>query len=204
MISTQKSRNKLLLPELFFFLTISQLLQEEKFRHKNRRTQKTQKLILLFFPFSTVFPPLKHKLNTNWTQTKYKFNIKKKKKRHRIHRAYWITEERGPWGCGWMTLSRLMRWREREGQSVEEEKQRKKLFKESWNVWQLPNNWTFIRSNRNLRFNKWKRWLTCFVKKMRKINLFLIIENVVYIYLITTHKPGHTNIRNYFFWNKIS
>ena len=83
MISTQKSRNKLLLPELFFFffLTISQLLQEEKFRHKNRKTQKTQKLILLFFPFSTVFPPLKHKLNTNWTQTKYKFNIKKKKKK---------------------------------------------------------------------------------------------------------------------------
>ena len=66
--------------------------------------------------------------------------------------------------------------REREGQSVEEEKQRKKLFKESWNVWQLPNNWTFIRSNRNLRHNKLKRWLTCFVKKMRKINLFLIIE----------------------------
>ena len=38
---------------------------------------------------------------------------------------------------------------------------------------------------------------------MRKINFFLIIEkkieNVVYIYLITTHKPGHTKIRNIFF-----
>ena len=114
MISTQKSRNKL-------------LLQEEKIRHKNRKTQKTQKLILLFFSFSTVFPPLKHKLNTNWTQTKYKFNIKKKK-RHKIHRAYWITEERGPWGCGWMTLSRLMRWRERERDSRLKRKNREKNY----------------------------------------------------------------------------
>ena len=82
MISTQKSRSKLLLPKHYyyyflfhfshynskgniFYSTISQLLQEGKFRHKNRKTQKTQKLILLFSPFSTVFPSLKHKLNTN-------------------------------------------------------------------------------------------------------------------------------------------
>ena len=86
--------------------------------------------------------------------------------------------------------------RERGVQSVEEER---------WNIWQLPNRNLHI-NKRNLVFfrwfwlgEKWKRWLTRFVKKMRKINFFLIIENVVYINLITTHKPGHTKIRNIFF-----
>ena len=71
MISTQKSRNKLLLPELFFFffLTISQLLQEEKFRHKNRKTQKNPKINITFLPLFHYFPitqtQIEHKPNIN-------------------------------------------------------------------------------------------------------------------------------------------
>ena len=63
-----------------------------------------------------------------------------------------------------ITLSWSMRWRER-GTVSWRGKQRKKLFKESWNVWQLPNR-NLHFNKRNLVFfrwfwlgKKWKRWL---------------------------------------------
>ena len=84
---------------------------------------------------------------------------------------------------------------------------------ERWNVWQLPNRNLQI-NKRNLVFfrwfwlgEKWKRWLTRFVKKMRKINFFLIIEKknrkcCLYKLNHNSQAWSHKD-KKYFFWNKI-
>ena len=156
MISTQKSRNKL-------------LLQEEKVIHKTQ---------ILLWEIKFTFLPLFHCFLITQTQIEHKLNINlilKKKKKKRIHREYWIREEWGPWGCGWITLSRSIRWRERERKTVglrgklrwDWGKQRKKLFKQVdfYYYYETSYNWTYQQKSE-------KRWLICFVKKNEKINFF--------------------------------
>ena len=102
MIITQKSRKKLLLSKHYyyyyyyyfqfshynskgnsFYLTISQLLQEEKFRYKTEKHKKPRNKIYVSPPF----PLFSHHSNRNWTPTKYKFNKNKLKKTENSERV---------------------------------------------------------------------------------------------------------------------
>ena len=85
-------------------------------KQRNTKNPKIKFMFLLLFHcFLITQPEIELQPNINL--------IKINKKKQRIQREYWIREERGPWGFGWITLSRLMRWRERQTdrQSVEVE-----------------------------------------------------------------------------------